>query len=93
LANTAKRKENKKNVDEPSFRPTVKPSFHWPDIKYFGLVKKTKSSKPLAIVKFDQVQLMVRENDQVWTNISIKKIYRDSIIIRHGRERKTVYRD
>lgn len=82
------------NIESKPFnKPTPKPTYQWPTIKYFGLVKNTKSSKPLAIVKFDQVQLMVREKDQVWTDITIKKIYRDSILMSHGKERKMIYRN
>ena len=82
--------QDRNNEPPPLIR---KPVYQWPSIKYFGLVKNTKSTKPLAIVKFDQVQLMVRENDHVWNDLLIRKIYRDSILITHGKNRKVVYRD
>lgn len=93
LTNTIKAKSKGNTENKQPIAPIRKPAYQWPSIKYFGLVKKTKSSKPLAIVKFDQVQLMVRENDQVWSDIQIRKIYRDSILISHGKDKKVVYRN
>ncbi len=93
LSSSVKSKPQNTPGNELPLAPVRKAPYHWPSIRYFGLVKNTKSSKPLAIVKFDQVQLMVRENDQVWSDIQVRKIYRDSILVSHGKDKKIVYRN
>lgn len=76
----------------PQPRPVkVKPA--WPPITYFGQVRKTESKNPLAILKVDGMQLMLRKGDEVFNDIFLKEIWRDSIQLTMKKEKKTIYRN
>lgn len=91
-----KRKPTNTNLEGtiagPQPPPRSKPQTIWPVIKYYGLVKKSKSTKPLAIVSVDGVQLMLRSGDEVFDGIYIVKIERDLITIRYKKETKEVFK-
>lgn len=78
-------------VAKPRPKPP-KPQTVWPSLKYFGLVQKTHSKKPLAIVSVDGIQLMLRKGEEVFDGIYIVKIERDVITIRYRKEIKEVFR-
>lgn len=61
---TIKKKENKKT--------------NWPKINYFGHLKGSSSSSKLILIKIDNKLHKVREGELI-DNISIRKVYRDSI--------------
>lgn len=69
-----------------------KPVFTWPSIHYLGQVKKTSSKNPLAIVNIDGLQLMVRTGDELFNDIKVKRIGRDSIVVVYKRKTKVVRR-
>lgn len=83
--------ETESNVEVQ--RPVVKEQFVWPSIKFIGRVQKTNSSNPLAIVRIDGIQLFVRKNDELFGDFRIKKIGRDSVVIRHKNESKIFWRN
>lgn len=65
---------------------------YWPKIKYYGLVKKTKSTKPLAIVSVDGIQLMLRKGEEIFGDIKLTYISRDSIVVMNKKEKKMFWR-
>ena len=69
------------------------PQIVWPPIEYFGLVKKTHSKAPLAILKVDGIQLMLRRGEEMFNEIVLKEIGRDSIQIVYKREKRTFWRN
>lgn len=73
-------------------RSSAPPKTQWPPMEYFGLVRKTESKTPLAIFKIDGLQMMVRKGDELYNAIYVNQIWRDSIQLRWGKERKTVSR-
>lgn len=73
-------------------RNSAPPKTQWPPMEYFGLVRKTDSKTPLAIFKIDGLQMMVRKGDELYNAIYVNQIWRDSIQLRWGKERKTVSR-
>lgn len=74
-------------------RPIPKPVISWPQIKYFGQVRKTTSSKPLAIISIDGYQHTLRKGEFIYDGIEIKTIGRDSIVIRYNKENRIFWRD
>ena len=69
--------------------PRIKPIHQWPKIKYYGLMKKSDSKKPLCIVNFDDMLLNLREGDFCYDEYMIKSIYKDSVVIVHKGLRRT----
>jgi len=76
--------------NRPRQRP---PQTVWPPIQYFGMVKKTESKAPLAILKVDGIQLMLRRGEEMFNEIILKEIGRDSIQVLYKREKRTFWRD
>lgn len=83
--------DEKKEPEEIKFKPIPKP-IYWPKIKYYGIVKKTVSDKPLAIVNVDGVQLMLRKGEEIFGDIKLTFISRDSIIVMNKKEKKMFWR-
>lgn len=71
----------------------VKPKTPWPGITYYGLVRRTSSQDPLAILKVDGLQLMLRRNEEMFNEYILKEIWRDSILVVFKKERKMFYRN
>ena len=77
-----------RNTPRPKPPKTV-----WPPIKYFGMVKKTESQEPLAILKVDGIQLMLRKGEEMFNEITLKEVGRDSIQVVYKREKRVFWRD
>lgn len=82
------------NVVQPVVRtPPPPPRPHqWPKVKYYGLMKKSTSKKPLCMVNIDDMLFDLREGDYILDGYMIKGIYRDSIVIQYKKIRKTFYK-
>lgn len=61
----------------------------WPKISYHGYVKGSKSTSELILIRMNNKFYKIREGDML-EDISVKKIFRDSILIKRNRESKTV---
>jgi len=84
-----------KELDKKPTRPTnkIKPAirisqFEWPSVQYYGMVRKTQSSNPLAIITVDEFQLMGRKGEELFDGIFLSKIYRDSVLLTYKKRRK-----
>ena len=77
-----------KNKPRPAAPKTV-----WPPIEYYGMVKRTESKTPLAILKVDGIQLMLRRGEEMFNEITLKEIGRDSIQVLYKKEKRTFWRD
>lgn len=79
----------------PLIQPVIKtlpspPRPHqWPRVKYFGLVKKSNSKKPLCIVNIDDMLFNLREGEYILDGYMIKGIYMDSIVIQYKKIKRT----
>lgn len=71
----------------------VKPQLSWPSIKYKGLVKRTSSNDPLALVIIDGNPLHMRRGESMYDGIILKSIFRDSIHIVYKKEKRTFGRE
>ena len=82
------------NPSRPPVRRNVPPrEISWPSMQYYGLVRKTNSKTPLAILKVDGLQLMLRKGDELFNGIYINQIWRDSVQVRRKKDHKTLIRN
>lgn len=65
----------------------------WPSMQYFGIVRKTDSKSPLAILKVDGLQLMVRKGEELFNGIYVNQVWRDSVQVRRNKARMTIRRN
>jgi hypothetical protein len=65
----------------------------WPKIEYKGLLRKTSSTNPLAIINIDGIQLYMRKGEFAFDNIILKTIHRDSVVVFYQKEKRTFWRD
>lgn len=77
--------------DRPLPVPVYRPEQRWPDVVYYGSVRKTGSKVPLAILKIDGMQFYLRSGESILDNYVVKNIYRDSIELLHNKNRKIFY--
>lgn len=67
-----------------------KPIVYWPTIKYFGVVQKSDSKKPRALISVDGIMYKVYPNEEIFDGLMIKSIKRESIIFYYRKEIKTI---
>jgi hypothetical protein len=76
--------------------PVVKPikvKEPWSVIRYKGLVRKTSSSDPLAIIYIDGIQMYMRKGDVAFDGITLKTVHKDSIVVWYKKEKRVFWRD
>ncbi|MCE3297033.1 MAG: hypothetical protein K0R65_2747 [Crocinitomicaceae bacterium] len=83
----------------PRIRKTVEPrqkvypvEQSWVKIRYYGLIRKTDSKNPLALLNIDNEQFFLRKGDDVFDGYKIQAIYRDSVLISYGKKSKYFYK-
>lgn len=64
----------------------------WPQIKYHGFVKVTGTNSGTLLLKINRNLLKVREGEVLNNGLSVKKAYRDSIVITNNDQVKTFYK-
>ncbi len=85
--------------EEPKPNPPVvrnqppKPQFQWPNIEYFGMLRKTTSTDPLAIIGIDGFKHHMRKGEKVYDGVTIKTIGRDSVVIYYQKKSKVFWRN
>lgn len=67
-----------------------KPVVYWPAIKYFGIVQKSSSQKPRALLSIDGVMYKIFPNDELFDGLTIKSIKRESIVVYYQKETRTI---
>ena len=82
-----------KQQPQPPAPKPPKPSVAWPDIVYFGQVRKTHSSNPLAILSVDGYRHTIRRGDKLYDGLMLKTVERDSIVIRYHGKMRTFWRN
>lgn len=71
----------------------VKVKEPWSVIRYKGLVRKTSSSDPLAIIYIDGIQMYMRKGDVAFDGITLKTVHKDSIVVWYKKEKRVFWRD
>lgn len=72
-------------------KTVIKSNFRWPKIEYFGYITKSNTSNAkLAILKINGQIKNKKEKTYIDEFIFIKKIYKDSIIIKGNNKLKTI---
>lgn len=86
-----KPKLNNENVAPPEPpKKKEKPPVYWPAIKYYGIVQKTTSKKPRALISIDGTMYKIYPNEEIFDGIIIKSIKRESMVVSFQRETKTI---
>ncbi|MFA6924756.1 MAG: hypothetical protein WC223_10955 [Bacteroidales bacterium] len=62
---------------------------NWPKIVYGGIIKNKSSNKTVIIVNINGIGKLMSEGE-IFNNIRIKKIYKDSIIAEFNNETKKI---
>ncbi len=78
-------------VNRPVARP-VKRGVDWPDIKYYGQVRRTTSKNPLAILSVDGYKHTLRKGETLYDGILVKTIGRDSMVVIYQKETRVFWR-
>ena len=81
-----------KLVNRTTPRP-VKQAVNWPDIVYFGLVRRTYSKDPLAIIGIDGYKHTLRRGEKLYDGILLKAIGRDSMVVIYQKEKRVFWRN
>ncbi len=90
---TIKKKVAKKNPSKKTNNKQAKktePKIIWPHITYKGRVQNNSSSKKLSILKINNKNYMMFENEEK-ENVLLKKIYKDSAIVEYSNQQKIIY--
>jgi hypothetical protein len=78
------------NIPPPPPVKKEKPVVYWPAIKYYGIVQKSSSKKPRALVSIDGIMYKIYPNEEIFDGLQIKSIRRESIDISYRKETKTI---
>lgn len=86
-----KRRNTSNNKNGPKTKKTTKTNAKtpWPKFSYHGFVKGAKSSSELVLIRMNNKFYKTREGDML-EGFLIKKIYRDSIIVKRKKESKAI---
>lgn len=78
------------NMLPPEPKPKKeKPVVYWPNIKYYGLVQKSNSNKPRALISVDGVMYKIHSNEEIFDGFLIKSIKRENVSVSFQKEIKT----
>ncbi len=81
---------NNENIAPPPPKKKEKPPVFWPAIKYYGIVQKTSSKKPRALISIDGTMYKIYPNEEIFDGIIIKSIQRESMVVSFQKEIKTI---
>lgn len=72
--------------------PRVQKTTPWPDIVYYGQVRRTTSKDPLAIISIDGYKHTLRKGERLYDGILLKAIGRDSMVLIYKKEKRVFWR-
>lgn len=76
-----------KSVKKPKTPPPVTV---WPAIEYRGQISSSKGGR-FAVLTIDEKELLLKENQEA-RDVTIHKIYKDSVILKYQKETKTYHK-
>lgn len=76
---------------QPTIKKNVPPPIvtRWPEIVYGGIVKNQKSNKQLVLVSISGQSTMLKVGES-FSNIELLKVFKDSIEVKFGKEKKFI---
>lgn len=80
-----------KPIQQNNYSPANR-SIKWPNIKYYGIVRKSSSSNPMGIIKIDGQQFTLRSGESPYDGLYIKRVWRDSVWVKYQSHHKIYYR-
>ncbi len=89
--NRKKNGEPKKNSKKIPVKKKMEPRPKWPKLKYFGYMKGSDNKEELALIKINNKLQRVRAKENI-NEIHVQSVFADSVIIRIGKNIKTVYK-
>jgi len=71
-------------------KPTPEPPkpHRWPKMKFYGIMKSNPEKGPIAIISIDNMLFNLREGEEAYERIFVKKIFGDSVLMvqeKHGK--------
>jgi hypothetical protein len=79
------------NALPPAPKPKKeKPVVYWPVIKYYGIVQKSSSKKPRALISIDGTMYKVYSNEEIFDGIVVKSVKRESIEFSFQKETRII---
>ncbi len=87
--NSSTVKKKKVVIQKTKKKPIIKKSTKWPKFAYFGSIKGSGNRDKLVLVKINNKLMKIKQGDEV-QDVLLKKVYRDSILIKMGKETKAV---
>lgn len=91
LGNTVYSENTIREIPKPKIRPEpkIEQAVPWPSIVYGGMIKNQQSTRQLALVKINGKENILKAGEMIGT-IELAKIYKDSIEVKMGMEKKVV---
>lgn len=86
---------NERSSSEPirkAVSQPIKVQYRWPNFVYQGLVKNKNNKQALAIVKDGGMVYNLREGEEIYNGIYLSKIWRDSVLMKSGKNIKLYFR-
>jgi hypothetical protein len=81
--------QNKKEPSKVKNKVLVKDNSTWPKLQYFGFLKGNNQADKLAVIKINGKLHRIRERGKI-ENITVKKVYKDSVLLVRNRKTKMV---
>ena len=79
------------NAPPPLPKPKKeKPLVYWPSIKYYGIVQKSSSKKPRALISVDGTMYKIYLNEEIFDGLMVKSIKRENIVVHYQKENKII---
>jgi len=80
----------KKNKIPPKKR--IADNSKWPKLSYYGYIRGMNSSSELVLIKVNNKLHKIREGDDI-EGVYIKRVYRDSIIVKMEKQTKVIVKN
>jgi hypothetical protein len=74
----------------PKTVPEPPKPHRWPKMKYYGIMKSNPEKGTLAIIAIDNMLFNLREGEEAYDGITLRKIYGDSVLMAHGKYGKVL---
>lgn len=67
----------------PKPAPEPPKPHRWPKMKYYGIMKSNPEKGAIAILTIDNMRFNLREGEEAYDGITLRRIYGDSVLMAH----------